>query len=296
MYNPQLKTFFAVIEAGSFSAASAQLYLTPSAVLHQIRALEKDLGAELFIRSSKGIALTPAGAYLAQQGRVFMQKDEEIRREIRNITAAQNSICVGTSMLEKCRLLYELWMLFSSNEKDCEIQMVNIDPAHNIPDCTDLIESFNSEASWMHNWEFLEVCCVPFGLAVVNNHPFAAKKLLTLDDLRGEVVHTINSGTCETIAALLRLLEANDVKVAYDQSTGINTFWEPAFTRSLQLVPLCFHDILINMTVVPFEKDFSLPYGFFYRPNPSAAVSRFLDFIRATYSEGNANGIVPVLT
>lgn len=48
MYNPQLKTFFTVIESGSFSKAAAELYLTPSAVLHQIRALEKDLGVELF--------------------------------------------------------------------------------------------------------------------------------------------------------------------------------------------------------------------------------------------------------
>ena len=41
MYNPHLKTFFAVIETGSFSKAAEQLFLTPSAVLHQIRALWK---------------------------------------------------------------------------------------------------------------------------------------------------------------------------------------------------------------------------------------------------------------
>ena len=59
---------------------------------------------------------------------------------------------------------------------------------------------------------------------------------------------------------------------------------------------MCFHDILINMTVVPFEQNYSLPYGIFYRPNPSPPVRKFLDFIRLTYGEGNSSGIVPVLS
>ena len=53
---------------------------------------------------------------------------------------------------------------------------------------------------------------------------------------------------------------------------------------------------LINMTVVPLEKDFLLPYGIFHRPQPSPAPRRFLDFIELTYGAGNASGIVPILT
>jgi DNA-binding transcriptional LysR family regulator len=79
MYNPQLKTFFTVIESGSFSKAAAELYLTPSAVLHQIRALEKDLGVELFLRTSKGVTLTPAGEYLEAHGHSFIRMGDELR-------------------------------------------------------------------------------------------------------------------------------------------------------------------------------------------------------------------------
>ena len=50
------------------------------------------------------------------------------------------------------------------------------------------------------------------------------------------------------------------------------------------------------MAVVPFEKNYSLPYGIFYRANPSPPVRKFLDFIRLTYGEGNSSGIVPVLS
>ena len=69
MYNPQLKTFLTVCDCGSFSKAANLLFLTPSAVLHQIRTLEKDLGTELFLRTSKGVSLTPSGLFLEQRAR-----------------------------------------------------------------------------------------------------------------------------------------------------------------------------------------------------------------------------------
>ena len=144
MYNQQLKTFLTVCDCGSFSSAAEKLFMTPSAVLHQIRALEKDLGAEFFLRSSKGVSLTPAGSYFLPRARSFVQMGDEIRCGVREITTRENSICIGTSMLEKCRLLYDLWVLFSAEEPECRIQMANIDVEHNIPENTDLVESFNS--------------------------------------------------------------------------------------------------------------------------------------------------------
>ena len=296
MYNPQLKTFFAVIETGSFSKAAALLYLTPSAVLHQIRTLEKDLGVELFFRTSKGVSLTPAGAYLEQHGRAFLQMGEELRRGVRSALSSENSICIGTSMLEKCRLLYDLWVLFSEEETDCRIQMVNINQGSGIPDQADLVESLNSGISWMREWCFFEICKVPFGCAVVSDHPLAKKERISFADLHGETVHSINEGSCETIVRLLNLLRENGAKVVVNFGEGMNMFWESAFKRDVELVPMCFHDILINMIAIPLEEEFLLPYGIFYRPNPSVAVRRFLDFIALTYGKGNSNGIVPVLT
>ena len=206
MYNPQLKTFLTVCDSGSFSKAAGLLFMTTSAVLLQIRMIEKDLDAELFLRTSKGVSLTPAGIYLEQHIRPFLQMGDEIRRGLKDISTKEHSLCIGTSMLEKCRLLYDLCVLFSAEEPDCQIQMSNIDVEHNIPENTDLIESFNSQAPWMRGWEFLEICRVPFGFAVVNGHPLAEKAILTLEDLKGKNVHTINNGSCETIASLLRLL------------------------------------------------------------------------------------------
>ncbi len=46
---------------GSFQAASAELFVTPSAISHQVKTLEEFLGLELFVRRPRRITLTHAG-------------------------------------------------------------------------------------------------------------------------------------------------------------------------------------------------------------------------------------------
>ncbi len=57
----QLRTFRAVAENLNFTKASGQLFLTQSAVSHQIKALEEEFGVPLFIRGKRGVSLTDAG-------------------------------------------------------------------------------------------------------------------------------------------------------------------------------------------------------------------------------------------
>ena len=57
----QLRTFRAVAESLNFTKASQALNLTQSAVSHQIKALEKELGEPLFFRTKRGVKLTEAG-------------------------------------------------------------------------------------------------------------------------------------------------------------------------------------------------------------------------------------------
>ncbi|WCM93848.1 LysR substrate-binding domain-containing protein [Acidovorax sp. NCPPB 2350] len=64
-----LQAFEAVARRRSFSLAANELHLTPSAISHQLAKLENLLGVRLFERSSRGVALTPAGqSYLQRVG------------------------------------------------------------------------------------------------------------------------------------------------------------------------------------------------------------------------------------
>lgn len=62
-----ISVFESVARLGSFKAAADELHLTPSAVSHQIRALEEELGLDLFMRESRGVRLAPAATAYANR-------------------------------------------------------------------------------------------------------------------------------------------------------------------------------------------------------------------------------------
>jgi DNA-binding transcriptional LysR family regulator len=61
----QLRTFLAVAETGSVSAAAARLVVTQSAVSASVAALQRSLDLQLVEPSGRGLRLTPAGAIYA---------------------------------------------------------------------------------------------------------------------------------------------------------------------------------------------------------------------------------------
>jgi DNA-binding transcriptional LysR family regulator len=57
-----LRTFEAAARRRGFAEAARELAMTPTAVSQQMRALEQRLGARLFVRLARGVALTDVGA------------------------------------------------------------------------------------------------------------------------------------------------------------------------------------------------------------------------------------------
>jgi DNA-binding transcriptional LysR family regulator len=64
-----MRSFLAVADAGSVTAAAGRLYRTQSAVSLQIRRLEDNLGQPLFQRQARGVLLTPRGEQLVPYAR-----------------------------------------------------------------------------------------------------------------------------------------------------------------------------------------------------------------------------------
>lgn len=62
-----LSEFLAVAGHGSFRAAAAELGVSPAAVSQTIKALEARLGAQLFVRTTRRVALTEAGSALHER-------------------------------------------------------------------------------------------------------------------------------------------------------------------------------------------------------------------------------------
>jgi LysR family transcriptional regulator, nitrogen assimilation regulatory protein len=83
----QLRFFIGVAEAGSLLKASARLHIAQPALGQQIGALEGELGAQLFERSSRGMALTAAGRVFLEHAKVVLADADRARHAVREATA-----------------------------------------------------------------------------------------------------------------------------------------------------------------------------------------------------------------
>jgi DNA-binding transcriptional LysR family regulator len=79
METRQLEYFVAVAEELNFTRAAARVFAVQSTVSAGIRALEADVGAALFLRSTKSVALTPAGEVLLPEARLALEAVDRVR-------------------------------------------------------------------------------------------------------------------------------------------------------------------------------------------------------------------------
>jgi LysR family glycine cleavage system transcriptional activator len=82
-----LRAFEAVARRSSFRAAGEELHLTQPAISRQIRSLEDELGATLFLRGTRHVELTTAGAALLRAVAPWLDRLDASVRQIRNQTA-----------------------------------------------------------------------------------------------------------------------------------------------------------------------------------------------------------------
>jgi LysR family transcriptional regulator, glycine cleavage system transcriptional activator len=79
-----LRAFEAVARRLSFSAAAEELYLTQPAISRQIKSLEDELGAPLFVRGTRKVELTGAGVQLLRGVMPLLQRLDTTVRQIRS--------------------------------------------------------------------------------------------------------------------------------------------------------------------------------------------------------------------
>lgn len=91
MYNPLLNTFVAVADCGSFTKASEVLFISPTAVMKQMNALEKHLELKLIERTPSGIHLTQAGAVIYKEAKFMMEYSQKqfLRQKLPFMTMKQ---------------------------------------------------------------------------------------------------------------------------------------------------------------------------------------------------------------
>ncbi|MGC0331651.1 DNA-binding transcriptional LysR family regulator [Streptomyces sp. SAI-170] len=94
-----LRGFVAVAEELHFTRAAARLYVSQQALSRDVRRLERELGAELFVRSTRQVTLTDDGERLLPHARRVLQAQDDLLSafgQARPLLVDCNSTGLGT--------------------------------------------------------------------------------------------------------------------------------------------------------------------------------------------------------
>jgi DNA-binding transcriptional LysR family regulator len=81
----QIKYFLTLAEELHFWHTAEKLFITQSALSRQIKALEDELGIQLFERTKRNVKLTEAGVFYREQWLRLMEEINRIHRQAKNI-------------------------------------------------------------------------------------------------------------------------------------------------------------------------------------------------------------------
>src|SRR6185503_3697683 len=84
----QLKAFVAIAESGTFTAGAGRVHVTQAAISMQIRQLENETGAQLFVRAPRKVILTEAGEKLLERAYVILREHDAALEELAALTGA----------------------------------------------------------------------------------------------------------------------------------------------------------------------------------------------------------------
>jgi len=117
-----LRAFVAVAKHGNLKDAANELFVSPSALSHQIKNLEDNLNKNLFIRNKYGLTLTPAGELIYQD---LSDAFSNISKAIDKIRTTGHRDILNISMLSTFAMRWFIPRLsdFQKQSPDIEIRI-----------------------------------------------------------------------------------------------------------------------------------------------------------------------------
>lgn len=289
MYNSYLDTFICVADCGNFNKAAEQLFISPTAVMKQINALEKQLDLILLNRTAKGITLTKAGESIYKDAKYMIAYSEQaIKKAGKLAQTERKTLRVGTSMLNPCKVFMDLWYQVSDQFSQFKIQVIPFEDDHDgilsvisqIGQTFDIIVGVCDSSQWLYLCNFYRLGEFRKMIAVPHSHRLAKKKRLKITDLYGETLMMVKRGDSEINDLLRDDLEKNHPQIHIEDTPhfyDINVFNRCEETNQLLLNLECWRDIHPSLVSISVDWNYTIPYGLLYPKKPSNTILEFLD-------------------
>jgi DNA-binding transcriptional LysR family regulator len=192
MERRDLEIFLMLAEELHFGRTAERLHVSTARVSQTIRTMERRIGAPLFERTSRQVALTPIGRRLERDIRpAYEQIDNGVQRAIDSARAVQGELRVGFIGAAAGQFVLEAAELFQARHPGCEVQIRE----SQFSDGLELLRSDDIDtllATFPIDEPDLTCSPVIFSegrlLAVSSRHPFARRESVSMDDLARDKV------------------------------------------------------------------------------------------------------------
>lgn len=292
MFNPQLTVFVRVADLGSFNKAAETLFISPTAVMKQVNALEKHLGLTLFARGRRGVTLTPEGQVIYRYARQMFEQSAKAVQEARAAAEyAATTFCVGTSILNPCKPFMDLWDRLSGQFPGYQLHIVPFEDDHEgilneigaLGVKFDFLIGACDSRQWLDRCRFLSLGEYHHCVAVPRDHPLAGRKCLTVQDLYGQTLMMVRRGDSPSVDRVRDEIERHPAIRIEDtpQFYDLEVFNRCAQTRQPLMTLDCWAEVHPSLVTLPVDWDFTIPYGLLYQLDPVPDVARFVELATA---------------
>lgn len=292
MYNPILTTFIAVADCGSFTKAAQRLYMSPTAVMKQINALEDLVGIKLIERTHNGVRLTKSGSVIYRDAKFIIDYSKKSIEEARKADIYYDTtFCVGTSLLNPAKPFMDIWYRVNKDFPDYKLHLVPFEDNHEgiLSEIEKLGEKFDfligvcDSKEWLLRCNFLPLGRYKKMVAVPREHPLAKKERISIEDLYGETLMMVRRGDSGVNDFLRNDLEKNHPLINIEdtpQFYDLSVFNRCAETGNVLLTIECWQDVHPGLVSVPVNWDYSIPYGLLYSHEAPEDVLLFVEKVR----------------
>ena len=246
----QLRTFCEIADTLNFTKASERLNLTQSAVSHQIKSLEDELGVKLFVRGKRGVKLTDAGRSAVESSRKILDEAESMRQRVADREQALAGIVRVAAATQA--LVYLFAPLFEDfMDSHDRVELVFRTTANTEQTIDDILEGvadvgFASMAVYSPTLEVIELFTDELVLVVGKKHRLSGRKRVSIEDIqrerwilfeRGASIRRATDDFFKTVQVKPeKALESNDtyfVKLMIEHGLGVSLM--PSWTVKEEL-------------------------------------------------------------
>jgi LysR family transcriptional regulator, regulator for metE and metH len=214
-----LRLIKAIVEEGSITKAIDRLHLTQSALSHQLKEAEYQLGTRIFLRQNKKLILTKAGERIYQTANEILEKLAHTEKEIKALVFGEvGEIRISTECYSSYHWLPSVLKQFHFLYPNVELKIVMEATHYPLQKLLDnsLDIAIVSDPIKNDSIKYYELFSDEMVMVVSENHPWANKKFVVAEDFRDQhlLVHSLPLETVTVHQFLLAPAKVSPKKIS----------------------------------------------------------------------------------